>query len=343
MFKLKYRYLFVFLLGTYSYLNIMFTEGFRLFGFELPWYYLLTALLFSVLLIWEGNRFIESKLDYLHRFVGKRLHPLIVFFILSLLVVVLSTLFMVYIMQSLMQEPFDTLMLHLKLALGFGFRVNLFLNCLNAIYYFMTEVKKTQIEAELLKKKTIEAQFEALRNQINPHFLFNSLNVLSSLVYKDADTSSEFISQLSKVYRYLLYHQEKKIVELRDEIDFLKSYIYLLTIRFKDNLNISIDIPSKFYGHYVAPASLQLLIENAIKHNVVSSKKPLHIRLFIVDNKFITVENNLQEKPVKEPSTSVGLQNISLRYQFISNKQLSVHKNEQTFSVSIPLIALADI
>ncbi|MGF1638036.1 MAG: sensor histidine kinase [Cyclobacteriaceae bacterium] len=321
----------------------MFTEGFRLFGFELKWYHLLSFLLISVLLIWEGNRFIESKLPQLYKWSAKKIHPLVIFFLLSLVNVLLATFLVVTIINLVIYEPDESFMLHVKLALGFGFRVNLFLNCLNAIYYFMNEFKRTQLEAEQLKKVTIEAQFEALRNQINPHFLFNSLNVLSTLVYKDADTSSEFINQLSKVYRYLLYHQEKKIVELREELDFLNSYIYLLNIRFKDNLKIVMTVPEKYHAMYIAPASLQLLIENAIKHNVVSSKKPLVINIFTDDSRYIIIENNFQEKSIKEPSTSVGLKNISLRYEFISNEKLIVEHDDTKFVVKVPLIALADI
>ncbi len=204
----------------------------------------------------------------------------------------------------------------------------------------MNKLKKSQLEAEQLKKISIEAQFEALRNQINPHFLFNCFNVLSSLVYKDADTSSKFIAQLSNVYRYLLYNQEKKVVLLKDELGFIESYLFLLKIRFGENIVIENKIDRESEDQYVAPAVLQMLIENAIKHNVVSRKNPLSIRIFS-RNGFIVIANNLQEKETKEESTQVGLQNIQSRYEFLSDEKVKIEKTEQEFKVSIPLLQLS--
>jgi LytS/YehU family sensor histidine kinase len=223
--------------------------------------------------------------------------------------------------------------------MAFGFRVNLFLNCVNAIVYFMDKLKKTQVEAEQLKKITAEAQFEALRNQINPHFLFNCFNVLSSLVYKDADTSAKFIGQLSNVYRYLLYNQDKKVVTLKEELEFLESYLFLLKIRFGENLVVLNNITCDTDKYYVPPVVLQMLIENAIKHNVISKKSPLEIMLKS-ENSSLTVSNKLQEKEVKEESTYIGLKNIKSRYLFLSNKTVNIEKTDEWFNVKIPLLEL---
>jgi LytS/YehU family sensor histidine kinase len=228
---------------------------------------------------------------------------------------------------------------HLTLLMAFGFRVNLFLNCVNAIVYFMDKLKKTQVEAEQLKKITAEAQFEALRNQINPHFLFNCFNVLSSLVYKDADTSAKFIGQLSNVYRYLLYNQDKKVVTLKEELEFLESYLFLLKIRFGENLVVLNNITCDTDKYYVPPVVLQMLIENAIKHNVISKKSPLEIMLKS-ENSSLTVSNKLQEKEVKEESTYIGLKNIKSRYLFLSNKTVNIEKTDEWFNVKIPLLEL---
>lgn len=231
---------------------------------------------------------------------------------------------------------------HLTLLMVFGFRVNLFLNCLNAIVYYMNRLKKTQLEAEQLKKISIEAQFEALRNQINPHFLFNCFNVLSTLVYKDADTSAKFIAQLSTVYRYLLFNQEKKVVQLKDELDFLDAYLFLLKIRFGENIVVKNTIAPDGEKFFMAPAVLQMLIENAIKHNIVSKKYPLHIRLFS-ENGCIVVSNTLQEKEVKELSTQVGLRNITSRYLFLSNEPVKIFKTDKEFTVKIPLLLVDEL
>jgi len=342
VFDSRLRYLFIFLLGGYSYLNILFTEGYKIFGYDVEWYFLLITLLILVLLIWEGNRLIQHHFIQRLRDRKPSYRPLLIFFALSLVwVLIISTITSASI--PLFIDKYDhSTFFHFKLTIGFTFRVNLFLHSINAIIFYNNRLRLTQVEAESLKKKNLEARFEALRNQINPHFLFNSLNVLSTLVYKDADTSAKFIEQLSKVYRYLLYYQEKKVVSVDEELEFLKSYIYLLSIRFEDNLSIEIDVDEKVHERFIAPASLQLLIENAIKHNIVSGKRPLYIKIY-VDKDMIIVENNLQLKELKEPSTSVGLKNIEERYQFISKESIKVYRNEAAFKVGVPLIKLAEI
>ncbi|MDN5212249.1 histidine kinase [Fulvivirgaceae bacterium BMA12] len=339
IFWVGYRYIYILLLALYSYLNILFTEGDRIFGFDLNGLYLFSILLVIVILVWEGNRRIaQSIFRHGKRYFLEKFHPLVVHFFLSLVVVGLAAIIPVVAVIFILSLDFDNINLHTKLSLGFAFRINLFLNSINAIVFFMSQLKETQVEAEKFKKQSVEAQFEALRNQINPHFLFNSFNVLSNLVYKDPDTSSEFIQQLSKVYRYLLKYQEQKVVSVKEELEFLKSYIYLLSIRFEENLFIKNNLQPHIYELYIAPASLQLLIENAIKHNVVSIKKPLIIELFNEDKNYLVVKNNLQPKTIEGSSTSVGLKNISGRYRFISEKQVTVHKTEDTFFVKVPLI-----
>lgn len=206
MFSVRYRYLFILLLSLYSYINIRVTIGERLFDFELNSFYLFGVLALVVLGVWELNRLVETQIAKRNA----RIHPLIILFLASVLnVVVVSTLSLLAL-YAIIQRPLNLNFDHWKLLTAFGFRVNLFLNCVNAIVFFMNRLKKSQLEAELLKKQNIEAQFEALRNQINPHFLFNCFNVLTTLVHKDPEASSKFIGQLSNVYRYLLYNQEKK-------------------------------------------------------------------------------------------------------------------------------------
>ncbi|NER84008.1 MAG: hypothetical protein F6K42_31590 [Leptolyngbya sp. SIO1D8] len=333
------RYIYILLLSLYSYLNILFTEGDRIFGFDLNGYYLFSILLVIVIFVWEGNRLIARFIiDKTHPNLFRKLHPLVVHFLLSLIVVAIAAITPVITIIFIKSLNFDNINLHAKLSLGFAFRINLFLNSINAIVFYMSQLKQSQIEAEKFKKQSMEARFEALKNQINPHFLFNSFNVLSNLVYKDPDTSSQFIQQLSRVYRYLLKYKEQKVVRVKDELEFLKSYIYLLSIRFDENLFIKNDLPPHIHKLYIAPASLQLLIENAIKHNIVSNKKPLVIDIFSENKTYLVVKNNLQLKMTQESSTSVGLKNIIKRYEFISDKNVIVDKTEDAFLVKIPLI-----
>jgi two-component system LytT family sensor kinase len=249
----------------------------------------------------------------------------------------LISTFALFALYTILRMPLEFNFDHWKLLTAFGFRVNLFLNCVNAIIFFMNRLKKTQLEAEQLKKQNIEAQFEALRNQINPHFLFNCFNVLSSLVHKDAEASSKFIGQLSNVYRYLLYNQESKIVPLQQEILFIESYMYLLKTRFSDNLIIENRITDQSGVMMVAPASLQMLIENAIKHNVASRKLPLRILLETQEG-YIVVSNTLQKKEVEEESTKIGLNNIINRYKLLSDLPVIIERTETIFVVKLPIL-----
>lgn len=340
MFGIRYRYLVILLLAVYSYLNIIFTVGQRLFDFEVSKTELFFALLGVVYIVWELNRLIENYLPEIRNLFKNKVHPLILLFVASLINVVIAGVIVLALLYLTVGMSFPLQRDHITLLLAFGFRVNLFLNCINAIVFYMNRTKKAQLEAEQFKKVSAEAQFEALRNQINPHFLFNSFNVLSSLVYKDPDTSAKFVGQLSHVYRYLLYSQEKKVVLLNEEMEFIRAYLFLLEIRFGDNLRINIE---KFDDQdlYVAPATLQMLIENAIKHNIVSRKTPLTISIW-KESDMLVISNNLQPKEIKEPSTRVGLQNIVSRYLFLSNRNVLVREENNHFVVRIPLLSLEE-
>ncbi len=341
MFSIRYRYIFILLLAIYSYLNIYFTIGEKLFDFHIPRLHLFGVLFLVAFGIWELNRLFEKNLDKLSVFFNKRIHPLVILFLLSMINVVVVSIVSMELLYPLLKMPIQINNEHLTLLMAFGFRVNLFLNCLHAIVYYMNRLKKSQLEAEQLKKISIEAQFESLRNQINPHFLFNCFNVLSSLVYRDADTSAKFIAQLSFVYRYLLYNQEKKVVRLVEELAFLNAYVFLLEIRFGKNLVVEKNIDAVDEQSFIAPAVLQMLVENAIKHNVTSKSHPLQISI-LSSSGWIEVSNNLQEKEVKEPSTKVGLMNISERYGFLSEKQIVIEKTVTAFTVKIPLVMVAE-
>lgn len=326
------------LLAVYSCLNIYYTVGDKLFDFDLPFWHLLALLQVVVLGIWELNRIGISLLSRAAA-LRRTIHPLISLFALSLINVVIVSFISLEGLYLVLDKPLLPEPDHFKLLLAFGFRVNLFLNCVNAIVYYMNRYRESQVEAEKLRKISVEARFDALRNQINPHFLFNCFTALSTLVYKDADTSAQFISQLSNVYRYLLYNQEKRVVPLVDELKFLESYFYLLRIRFGDNIIIRNDVLADAAEFYVPPAVLQLLIENAIKHNVISKRNPLTISL-AREGDYIVVRNNLQKKTTAEESTKVGLKNILERYRLLSDEPVEIINTGESFIVKVPLLQL---
>jgi two-component system, LytTR family, sensor kinase len=209
-----------------------------------------------------------------------------------------------------------------------------------AIYesiYFMNELRESIEEKELLKRESLQAQLNALKTQVNPHFLFNNLNTLTSVIPDNPKQAVDFVQQLSKVYRHILEVKDEKTIPLKDELDVLRAYAFLLKTRFGDNLDINIDVADGKMQKKIVPLSLQLLMENAIKHNIVSSDKPLKIDVYAVNGTLI-VSNNLQKKNQVFESTGIGLDNIRNRYKLLSDRIVEVTESNTNFTVSIPLI-----
>jgi len=189
-----------------------------------------------------------------------------------------------------------------------------------------------------LQKENLQSQFDVLKQQVNPHFLFNSLNVLTSLIKLEPDLAERFSEQLSKVYRYVLENKDNELVDLNTELNFLDAYIFLLNIRFVDKLKVNINIPEARRSDQIIPLAMQLLIENAIKHNIMSKSEPLIISIFIDPDNFLNIVNNLQERPSQLVSTGVGLQNIINRYLLLNNTAPSFEKTNTHFIAKVPLV-----
>ena len=192
-------------------------------------------------------------------------------------------------------------------------------------------------ELERFKKENAEIRFESLRSQLNPHFLFNSLNTLSSLVYENPENAGLFIRELSDVYRYILENRDKELVAFSKELDFAQSYIQLMKLRFGENINVTTNINNPNDKLRIAPLTIQLLIENAVKHNVISRKYPLQVDVSVI-NDMLVVCNKLQPKQTKEYSNEMGLKNIKSRYDFLTDKKVEVSEKGKEFIVKIPLI-----
>lgn len=196
--------------------------------------------------------------------------------------------------------------------------------------------KEGLLREESLQRKALELKLEAMKNQVNPHFLFNSLNTLSTLVHKDPDMAVNMISHMSDIYRYVLEQKDNKVVEWSVEKQFVENYISLQQIRFANNIRVQIDTGGK-KDFYVVPLSVQMLVENAIKHNVISSDEPLSIQIYVKDN-FLVVKNNLQVKSSLKKSVSIGLENIKIQYEILDNRKVEVLKGGGEFTVKLPLI-----
>jgi two-component system, LytTR family, sensor kinase len=203
--------------------------------------------------------------------------------------------------------------------------------------YFIDRWKDSLIKAERLEKEKSQVQFDNLKNQLNPHFLFNALTSLNSLIFENQQLASEFLQQLSKVYRYVLQNKNKNFVLLATELDFIAHYVQLLETRFRGGLKINFKISDDAKEKAIVPVTLQILIENAIKHNVVDKDKKLTIDVITVGD-YLVVTNNLQVRKTVEGSNKQGLENLKSLYKFLTDKPLVIEPTDERFYVKVPLI-----
>lgn len=201
--------------------------------------------------------------------------------------------------------------------------------------------QKIMVENQQLKTENLKNQYETLKNQLNPHMLFNSLNTLYALVRENPDKAQDYISQLSKVMRYTLKQDsdiERSTISLQEELNFINSYIYLLKMRFEDNISFVFNIDNSLLMKKIPRMAIQLLVENAVKHNEISNRNPLHITIRTIDDETLEVANNLQPRRGATTSTGIGLNNLRKRYQLLFNKDIEIQEKENNiFSVKIPL------
>lgn len=223
-------------------------------------------------------------------------------------------------------------MFYVILSLG----VSTFMHARSFMINWKQASKKEVIEQKIIAG-TASAKFESLKNQIDPHFLFNSLNVLSSLIEENPENAQRFTTSLSKIYRYVLEQKDKELVSVEEELAFAKTYMNLLKMRFENSLFYELPTTISNPEAKVVPLSLQLLLENTVKHNVVSEKKPLRIRIFI-EGDYLVIQNDYQKKEVLQERLGVGLQNIINRYGIITNRKVLIEQSEKTFTVKIPVL-----
>jgi two-component system LytT family sensor kinase len=209
------------------------------------------------------------------------------------------------------------------------------------LYHFFKSWKQAAVNEEKLKREKLSIEYEALKNQVNPHFLFNSLTALSSLVYKDQEKAVKFIREFSNVFRYILESRDKEVVDLATEKKLLESVSYLYRIRYEDSLHINIILPDSS-DKYIIPMALQMLLENTIKHNTISSGSPLVVEI-MEENDYVVVKNNLQPKKTEIVSSKIGLDNIKSRYKYLSDKEVLVEVSDESFTVKIPVLSIRNV
>jgi len=227
------------------------------------------------------------------------------------------------------------------LNLSKNFITTIIIGTLYEAGYFFDRWKKQTIEVEQVKSQQLKSELNVLKNQISPHFLFNSLNTLVTLIHENPDQAAKFTEKLSQVYRYILQYKDKEIIKLKTEIDFISAYNYLLKMRFEKSLVVHIEIKHEDLEKYIAPLTVQMLIENAVKHNIASLSKPLSIDVYVENGSSLIVRNNLQLKTEGVESLKTGLDNIKQRYKYLSNKEVDVIKTREHFMVALPLIEVS--
>jgi LytS/YehU family sensor histidine kinase len=219
-----------------------------------------------------------------------------------------------------------------------GMSINLIFETLYESDYVLSKRRETMMEKETLREYSLRQEFETLKSQVNPHFLFNCFNTLSSLIAEDIDKADDFLDELSKVYRYLLRNNEDGLSTVESEIRFINSYYKLLQTRHGEAVQLNIEIDKRYENYLLPSLTLQLLVENVVKHNVLSKNKPLVIDIFTTAGNKMVVNNNLQRRTVKVPSNKVGLENIRAKYAILKQNGFQVMEDRNNFTVVLPLI-----
>jgi sensor histidine kinase YesM len=285
--------------------------------------------------IWRGCEFIIIRLDRRMPWeadMRKRLIAQIVLVSVWCSFVIVAG---IYILHSIYH--FEITQKHILLNLLITNITNIAMNAIIASIHFFKNWKKSLLENEQLKKEQVLSEFAALKSQVNPHFLFNCLNTLTALIEDDPSIATRYVYRMAAVYRYVLTHKDKLVVAVADELKFLEDYIFLNQMRFESNLVVSIEIPEAYLQEGVITLGMQMLVENAIKHNVISKLKPLYISIYATPN-YISVKNNLQEK-MSENSTGIGLANIQNRYHALTeHMEVEIIRTSEYFEVRLPII-----
>ena len=290
---------------------------------------------------WGGldliQSYINKKISWIEAPVKKTFIQIITFLIYSVSAFVIVQSLNYYAWMGIYpSESIDPIIKSLPYTLMISFIISLIFTAIGFFFAW----KRSFEQAEKLKAEMLAYKYESLRNQINPHFLFNSLNVLSDLVYDDQAMAVKFIQQMSDLFRYVLDSRDKELVPLKDELEFIRSFTFLLKTRFEDKLNIEIDVEANS-DDYIVPMTLQMLIENAVKHNEVSEAFPLRITVRKKEN-YLEVENNLQLKNVGENSKKTGLKNITQQFAFFSEKPIKIISSDERYLVRVPILKSTD-
>jgi len=277
-----------------------------------------------------------KKLDRQFPWLKNPFKKLVLTVVMQIVIVLLVLLIVQISFLLINKNSLDQLFGQLSTGFYWAVSITVFGIAIANGFLFFKNWKQSALNEEILKREKLAIEYEALRNQVNPHFLFNSLTALTTLVHQDADKAEAFIRKFSDVYRYILENRNLEVVSLRNELHLIENMAYLYHYRHGDNLQIELELnPSD--ERYILPMALQMLLENALKHNVISEDRPLKVRIF-EEGDHVVVWNNLQLRNNVSDSNNVGLSNIQLRYSYLSKVAVEVERSDQFFQVRIPIL-----
>ncbi|PKP04257.1 MAG: hypothetical protein CVU14_00510 [Bacteroidetes bacterium HGW-Bacteroidetes-9] len=289
---------------------------------------------------WLGPMIIGNQLNkhlrWIDRPVARTFVEIISLLIWSVSAFVIVQFVMMYLINGI--SPADAWHF-IKKSIIYTFLISLFISLVFTSIGFFRAWRTSVLNEARLKSEMMAYKYESLRNQINPHFLFNSFNVLSDLVYEDQAQAVKFIRQMSELFRYVLDSRDKELVSLNEEVEFMESYTFLLKTRFGDKLSLDVNLKPDSKA-YIVPMTLQMLVENAVKHNEVSEQYPLRVSIK-QNGQYIEVENARKPKLVGEDSKNTGLKNISQQFGFFTDREIEVKSTDENFLVRIPIIEMS--
>ncbi|MFI5133074.1 MAG: sensor histidine kinase [Chitinophagales bacterium] len=291
--------------------------------------------IFSSFLIWTGSNWIHVKQRAVYRQGANPFIKVTSVCLISVLYGISIGGILAMIWLKFSNEAFVWMNLYKFLAL-----IMLSIIVFTLVYEILFLSKEREIDNKIVNQLDHErsrAEMTALRNEMDPHFIFNSLNTLSHLIINDPATAHSFNSKLSSVYKYFLLNKDKDLISLHDELDFIDSYFYLLQIRHDNKLLLETDLTGSEGKTMILPCALQILVENAVKHNEFTEANPLKIKI-VMNGQYLKVSNNTKPKPYLVNSTRIGLRNLSSRYRLVCNKDIIIESSAERFTVKLPLI-----
>ncbi len=291
----------------------------------------------STTTLWIGCRYIISKLWKIYPWekhpIKHLIWEVILIALYNLIVVAFLFLLGYYVLTEEKVKEYHFFDTYISILI-----ISLIISFIHESVFLYIMWMRSDKRSQELERESLLSQFETLKNQVNPHFLFNSFNTLITLIEEDKDIAVEYVQKLSDFFRTILQLRDKSTISIQEELELIKTYSFLQKKRYGDNFVLKNMVPANALSKGIAPLTLQMLVENTIKHNIIATERPLNVEISVTENQYIMVKNNLQKRTEGEPSAGLGLHNIRNRYKFLSDKEVEVIVSANYFSVAIPLL-----